>query len=224
MHFEVPKSKFASIREFAGEYLMIVVSIGTALALEHAVQTVHHRHLAEEAAARMEAEIRANIAEIEKIGQHNLAKGKELEVLRDTLIEDIKAKKPEQATFEHFATISKGELSLSLQWPSLKHEAWDVAVANQSASWMAPEVLQRYSSAYAAVRDMQASTNTSMTFLSGPQMIKTLTDLQLGFIAPHELAYTINQMIGSYSMVNNMVRDTKVELRKALPPEQAKKA
>ena len=48
MHFEVPKSK--SLREFGGEYLMIVISIATALGIEHMVQTVHHRHKAEEAA------------------------------------------------------------------------------------------------------------------------------------------------------------------------------
>jgi hypothetical protein len=224
MHFEVPKSKFASIKEFAGEYLMIVVSIGTALALEHAVQTIHHRHLAEEAAARMEAEIRYNIAEIEKIGAHNLSKGQELERQRETLTKDILGKTPEHLAVQHFATASKGELHLSLQWPSLKHEAWDVAVANQSASWMAPEVLQRYSSAYAAVRDMQASTTTSMAFLSGPQMIKTMTDFQLGSVAPHELMYTINQMIGSYELVNGMMRDVKAELKKALPAQQAAKA
>lgn len=224
MHFEVPKSKFASVREFAGEYLMIVVSIGTALALEHTVQTLHHRHLAEEAALRMEAEIRYNVAEIEKIGAHNLAKGQELEKQRNRLIKDILGKTPDKIAVEHFATDAKGELHLSLQWPSLKHEAWDVAVANQSASWMAPELLQRYSSAYAAVRDLQASTTTSMAFLSGPQMIKTMTDFQLGSVAPQELMYTINQMIGSYELVNGMMRDVKVELKKALPPQPTGKA
>jgi hypothetical protein len=49
MHFEVPKAK--SFKEFGGEYLMIVISIATALALEHSVQTWHRRHMAEQAAS-----------------------------------------------------------------------------------------------------------------------------------------------------------------------------
>jgi len=39
MHVEVPKSH--SFKEFAGEYVMIVVSILTALALENGVHRYH---------------------------------------------------------------------------------------------------------------------------------------------------------------------------------------
>ncbi len=224
MHFEVPKSKFESIREFAGEYLMIVVSIGTALLLEHTVQTIHHRHLAEEAAQRMDAELRANLMEMETIRKHNLEEGKQLSELRDGLLKDIEDKTPEPLVVKHFMVAAKGSLSLSLQSPTLKHEAWDVAVANQSASWMDPALLLRYSSAYASVRDMQLAANTSMTFLNGPQMIKTMTDLQMNTAVPHEMMYTLNQMISSYQMVNNTVRDISNELKKAVPAQAAGKA
>ncbi len=58
---------------------MILISIGAALALEHTMQTIHQRHLARQAAQRMETEIHAicaNIAEIDAIGQHNIEAGK----------------------------------------------------------------------------------------------------------------------------------------------------
>ena len=69
MHFEVPKSK--KLKEFGGEYVMIVISILTALALEHAVQTIHHKHLAHEAADKIEAELRLNAKDVQTVLAHN---------------------------------------------------------------------------------------------------------------------------------------------------------
>ena len=46
MHFEVPKVKMHSLREFLQHYLMIVLSILTALGLEQWIEGAHHRHAA----------------------------------------------------------------------------------------------------------------------------------------------------------------------------------
>jgi hypothetical protein len=225
MHFEVPKSKFASIREFAGEYLMIVVSIGTALLLEHTVQTVHHRHLAEEAAHRMEAETRDNIAELDRTSKTNRAEAQKLGKLRDALLKDIQDNVSDKIALGHFGVESKHSISLNMVLPSLRHEAWDVAVANQSASWMQPEVLQRYSGAYASVRDLQLAGSTTMSFLNGPQLIRTMTDLQLGSgTPPRDLMYALNQMIMSYTLLSSQATEISAQLKKALPPQEAKKA
>ena len=80
MHFEVPKA--SSFKEFGGEYLMIVISIITALALEHGVQTLHHRHLAHEAGTRIDAEIQANVRELDQVLTHNTAELTKLQALR----------------------------------------------------------------------------------------------------------------------------------------------
>ena len=69
MHVELPKAK--KFKEFGGEYVMIVISIITALGLEHAVQSYHHRHLAHEASVRIEAELRSNLAELDDAITHN---------------------------------------------------------------------------------------------------------------------------------------------------------
>lgn len=164
MHFEVPKSK--KLREFASEYVMIVISIATALALEHIVQTQHHRHLAEEAAQRMQVELSATLAEVDKVAAHNNAQIALNDKLREAVLKDIRDKVPDSTAMANFYTASKGSFNLSVQVPSYKHEAWDVAVANQSASWMKPADLQRYSSAYSAVRDSQQLSTVGMSFLS----------------------------------------------------------
>ena len=71
MHFEVPKAK--SFKEFGGEYLMIVVSIVTALALEHGVQTWHHHRIAAEAAAKIDQELREDAGNVAEVAKHNAA-------------------------------------------------------------------------------------------------------------------------------------------------------
>ena len=100
MHFEVPKAK--SFKEFGGEYLMIVVSIITALALEHFVQSIHHRHLAEEAGAKLDAEISANIQQIGEALAQNQQRVKQLIVVRDELLDGIRNKVDDAVLLERF--------------------------------------------------------------------------------------------------------------------------
>jgi hypothetical protein len=45
MHFELPEKVASSVKEFASHYVMIVVSILTALALEQVVVTIHEHGL-----------------------------------------------------------------------------------------------------------------------------------------------------------------------------------
>ena len=46
MHIELPKIRLHSLREFATHYLMIVLSILTALGLEAWIERVHHERAA----------------------------------------------------------------------------------------------------------------------------------------------------------------------------------
>ncbi len=216
MHVEVPKSKFSSFKEFAGEYAMIVVSIGTALALEHGVQSWHHKHEAELAAGRMESELRANLAEIEKVGKHNSEQGKRLNMLSEALLKDLQAKVPDQVAIQHFNAQNKDDFGINLHTATLSRDAWDVAVANQSASWLDAATLQRYSSAYAAIRDAQAFSNTGFIFMNGPDMMRTMSDLQMGTITARNLYYSMRQMLASYAITNQNLRTLKAELNKAL--------
>ncbi|HEY0065604.1 MAG TPA: hypothetical protein VGC21_26040 [Telluria sp.] len=212
MHFEVPKSKH--LKEFAGEYLMIVISILTALALEHGAQSLHHHTLAQQAAQKIDAEIKANVDELNKVIEHNEKRANELELIREALLADIKAAAMnDEALMKHIVEKYKGAFSLSLHTPTLRREAWEVAVANQSVSWMNSSELKRYSAAYALMRDVQSyASNGAAMFIDRPHLIDVMSNVQMGVSNPREVYRMLNQEIGSYRSANTNLRELQKEL------------
>lgn len=212
MHFEVPKSK--KLREFGGEYVMIVISILTALALEHAVQTVHHRELAHEASERIEAELRLNAKDVRDVLESNERALKETQRVRAELLKGIQDKVSDAELMAHFKSDWKVGLSLSIKVPTLRHEAWDAAVANQAVTWMPDAQLQRYVTAYADMRDVQALVlSGGSNFIDGPRMMDTLSDLDTGVATPHQMLKTLSQLRSAYGSVDGNLQN----LLKSLP-------
>jgi hypothetical protein len=202
MHIEAPKNKLHSFREFAGEYAMIVVSIITALALEHAVQSWHHRHIAHEASVRIEAELRHNLKEIDVVLAHNRAEQEKTAKVLKSFLEELGQGVPEKEAIAHLME-HKNFLALSIHSPTQRHEAWDVAVASQAASWMEPELLERYAGIYAHMRDNQAiEFGSANKFFDGPQMVNVSADLQLGRASAQDIARVLNQMVNAYGASN----------------------
>jgi hypothetical protein len=212
MHFEVPKSK--KFKEFGGEYVMIVISILTALALEHIVQTVHHRHLAQEASEKIEAELRVNAKEIEKVLAHNQQDLKEIERVRAELLKSIQDKTADGMLMARFQTDWKPGFVLGILLPALRHEAWDAALANQAVTWMPDEQLQRYTTAYAHIRDAQLFTG-GIGFLDTPRVIDALSDLQMGAATPAEMFKTLTRIRSGYQSIDNNLVDLRKEVLKA---------
>ncbi|RCS29656.1 hypothetical protein DEO45_10905 [Rhodanobacter denitrificans] len=179
MHLELPKVRLESFKDFAKHYLMIVLSILTALGLEAWIEHAHHVHAAEVASLRIDAEIRSNLDAIDSSLTQDARQVKRLAAIRDSLIQDFKAHAPEAIIAQHIQSqVSAGNFNLNLNWPTLRHEAWDVAVADQSASWIDRERIQRYSAVYANQRDVGIGLSTNLALaMDGPRMIDTLTDL-----------------------------------------------
>lgn len=204
MHFEVPKSK--TLKEFGSEYVMIVISILTALALEHTVQAIHHKQLAHEASEKIEAELRVNAREVKDVLAHNERDLQQITRVRDELLQGIRDKAPADTLLARFKTDWKAGLVLSISVPTLRHEAWDAAVANQAVTWMDDERLQRFATAYATIRDVQTlSTNGGVSFLDGPRMMDAESDLETGMATPHEMLKALTQLRSAYgSMDGNM--------------------
>ena len=201
MHFEVPKAK--TLKEFGGEYLMIVISILTALALEHGVQALHHRTVAHEASEKIDAEIRENIKEIGIARQHNATEAGNMQKIRDAIQADLLAGTDNDTLKKRIGTEYKDVFKISMRTPSLRREAWEVAVANQAVSWMPAEELKRYSSIYASMRDVQLiATTGGRSFLDGPRMLDTMSNAQIGEVDPRETYRMVNQIISTYSSVN----------------------
>jgi hypothetical protein len=212
MHFEVPKSK--KLKEFGGEYVMIVISILTALALEHVVQAIHHKHLAHEAAEKIEAELRLNAKDVKDVLAHNESDLKEIKRVRAELLEGLRDKVADDVLMARFKSDWKSGLVLSITVPTLRHEAWDAAVANQAVTWMPDEQLQRYVTAYADIRDVQTlSTSGGTTFLDGPRMMDMLSDLETGAATPRQMLKSLTQVRSAYSSIDGNLQG----LLKVLP-------
>jgi hypothetical protein len=217
MHFEVPKAGLKTVKEFLGEYSMIVVSILTALALEHAAQSWHHNHRAHDAEQQIEAELRVNLDELHSVTEANSKQLQHLTKLRKALREDIKAKVADKEVASHLLEATNRSFGLNLKTPTLRREAWEVAVASQAASWMSPALLQRYSALYAQQRDTMDSVNanTQLT-LSGPFMLNTLSDLELGKVDPAALYHTLRQMESTIDGVQGNLVALEKQMRAAL--------
>ncbi|MYM90843.1 hypothetical protein GTP91_27175 [Rugamonas sp. FT82W] len=214
MHFEVPKAK--TLKEFGGEYLMIVISIATALALEHGVQTLHHRHLAHEAADKIDAEIQVNVHELDEALKHNNDQLKIIQATREQLLAGITDKVDGKVLLRQLLEQQHNKLGLSIMTPSLRREAWEVAVASQAVSWMPQDQLERYSGIYANMRDVQSiSASGTNNFLDGAGMLNTVSDIQMGDGDAKAVYRMLSQMISAYASTDGNLQALRDNLAKS---------
>jgi hypothetical protein len=221
MHFEVPKA--STFKEFGGEYLMIVISILTALGLEHGAQAIHHRHVANVASDNIDAEIRANIEEIQQTRTHNQTESDKLVAVRSALLADIKSGVADELLKQRLLNEYKAAFSLSVRTPALRREAWEVAVANQAVSWMPASDLKRYSIVYASMRDVQSiAAAGGNSFLDGPRLLDTMSNVQMGMADPREVYRMTSQIISSYQGINGNLAGLQKNMEDAAATPKAK--
>lgn len=222
MRFEILQS--TNFKKFGAEYLMIVISILTALALEDFAQDLNRRSLANQASIKIDAEIEANIVELDKVITHNRSQAVKMEDIRKSLLADIKKDMGETALRERIMSNYQNAFAVSIRSPSLRREAWEVAVANQSVSWMPSKELTRYSIIYASMRDQQAAhSGMNNYFLDGPRMMDVGSDAQMGVVAPRDVYRMINQIISSYHSINGNLGSLRAELATAAAANPANK-
>lgn len=214
MHFEVPKAK--TFKEFGGEYLMIVISILTALALESVVEKVHHGHLAHEASEQIDTELRTNIADIKEVLAHNGQKEKALIATRDQMLAALRAHVNDEEFIHRFEREWHTSVAMSIHEPSLRREAWEAAVASQAVTWMPHGRLEKYANAYAEMRDINALINGgAMNFLDGPRMQDVFSNVQMGIGDPKDIFRIVTQMINAYSSNDGNLKSLQAELEQA---------
>ena len=206
MHLEFQKVRLHSLRDFFKHYLMIVLSILTALGLEAWIERTHHRHAAEEASLRIDAEIQQNLAELQRVLQHNRTRMRELEHMREVLSADLKTHASDETIRQHAHANAPDGLYLDYRIPVLRREAWDLAVANQSAGWIDSERLRAYSAVYAA----QAASASLLAsdvpmILNGPRAVDVELDFDDDDYQPRELLHVVNQLAGTTHEVVNML-------------------
>ncbi|MCE3263495.1 MAG: hypothetical protein K0R43_2574 [Pseudoduganella sp.] len=219
MHVEMPKKgALASMKAFSGEFAMIVVSILTALALEHAAQLWHHRHRAQVAQLSIETELRANLEELRVSMRRNQLEADRLAKLRKVLHQDIRDKADNKLLLRHLVETSEGQFGLRVQTPTFRREAWEVAIASQAASWIEPSRLQRFAGAYALQRDTALSTSDGLKLmLDAPALLNKSADVDFGTVDGTGIYYAIIQLQGTLQNTQNNLEELEKELVRALP-------
>ncbi|CAM0999618.1 Chemotaxis methyl-accepting receptor HlyB-like 4HB MCP domain-containing protein [Rhodanobacter sp. Root179] len=218
MHLEVLKVRLHSLKDFAKHYLMIVLSILTALGLEAWIEHAHHRHAAAEASTQIEAEIRANLAECDTDLQHDLAQMVRLRGIRDEVTRELKMHTSDDLIAQRVLEQTRQHFDLKLMFPTLRHEAWDVMVANQSAGWIDPGRLQRYAVAYASQRDVVTTMSEDTELLmSGTGLVDTVADLRTDTVHPREFLHVVSQMTAMLEQAVNNLQTLRKQLASALP-------
>lgn len=218
MHFEIPKVPMHGFKDFAKHYLMIVFSILTALGLEAWIEHAHHVHAAEAASAKIEVELEANFADIQRARDTDAERLVALQQLNDYLINAVKSGTDAAMIKQHIDAKTAGHFYLGLQLPKLRHEAWDVAVANQSAGWINAGRLRRYATIYAYQNNFErgVSFNTSVN-LQGSKLNDSDADLRAGTVQPREIMHTVNSMVSSMGDTVTALDSMKRAFRRELP-------
>jgi hypothetical protein len=143
-----------------------------------------------------------------------------LQQLYDAIAKDMRDGKTDAAINQHIQA-RKNEFNLSLDWPIFANQAWDVAVANQSATWMDSTALSGYSAAYSKQRDAASwMTHDSALFLEAPRMAALRTRIDLGReIDPLEFLIVLRQMIITSSETQSHLQQVESPLKQMLPDE-----
>lgn len=216
MSSHTSSARLQSLKTFAREYLMVVIGVLTALGLEQWVVYLNHRQDAVATGVRIEAEIHANIEGIRHARAVDIEHLKRLDALRKTVIRDFRAHVPD-ATIEQHILANTKDFGLDRRWPALHHEAWDMAVADQSLGWIDAQRLQRYSAVYAVMRETDAMQRQDMAMtLDGPRMIDIMTDLEVGEVQPRRFLHTVGSMTVTLQDTVSMLDSLQRRLEDAL--------
>jgi len=103
--------------------------------------------------------------------------------------------------------------------PTLRHEAWDVAVANQAATYIEDATLARITAAYAQQREAVAPRSTSL--LDGPRFVDAMTDARMGGADPREFVRVLEQAVAANDTVINALTALRRTVSAALPGARA---
>jgi hypothetical protein len=217
MHLEVNRLPMATLKDFAKHYLMIVLSILTALGLEAWIEHSHHDHAAERSRERMERELSGvlqDIQQAEQVDQKSLSNLKSLDAM---VAGDLASGLATQEIAKKILA-RKSDFTFNNSWPSLPTNAWDVAVADQSIGWIDTASLQRYSAAYTAERTLSNwLLHDSMQMIDAPRLVDTLTDVTMDHpVDPYTFLRTLRQMELLLDQTVTFLKGTAEEMKPAV--------
>ncbi|HEX7641485.1 MAG TPA: hypothetical protein VF472_04650 [Burkholderiaceae bacterium] len=220
MHFEPPEKVIHTLKEFASHYAMIVISILTALALEHIAVSWHHANEARRAKEEIEREIAEN--------RENFAGAIEATAAREKIWGDLLQKSVEQAKSGKATTDEQVELLQSAMdhygdnTPPIKTSAWDAAIADQSVNYLGHADLERYSQLYALLHMQYQALLANLNPAGATQNASDIAlALRLRKPDPAQTTRLLNWRVWLMHVVHSNLRQMKTALDEA---EQGKDA
>lgn len=213
MHFELPKKTIASAREFASHYAMIVLSILTALALEQVAVNLHHQSEAKVAKAGIEQEIvdnrqrlAASTSEVDgalKIWQSLMAQG----------VQQLKSHHSSDA--ERLQLLREAAKNYKDGLPSLRTNAWDMAIANQSVNYFAPADRQRYAVLYSAQKQFSQTVLSLALDCTVGNLSNLAIALNTDRVEPLDSVRILDWRVRTLSMIESNIRQLEAALADA---------
>jgi hypothetical protein len=212
MQVEQPHHAPASLGEFARQYAMIVLSILTALALEHLAVSVQNRLAAAESRVRIESELARNLHDLqdaEAINKRSIADAK---VLIRALIDQLKSGKPADDKLQ--GLLKPDLVDFNIAMPPWQRSAWDGALADQSAGHLPATDLQRYAEIYAQAADSQSA---AQIFVGGEWLTRAadvVLDYRVGTLDVHGLARTVARFLLATQQIEANIEELSAKISK----------
>ena len=206
MHIQESTKPVTSWREFRREYAMIVLSILTALGFDRAATYLHDRAAAQDSRARIEQEIAANITDLRGAMDADLKSVQSQRAALHDLMADLTSPKPDPAKQKQILT---GELQqhLGLSLPAWERDAWDAALADQSAAHMDPRDLRRYAQLYTSARDAADATHILLNGSLFDRLADLSVDLQLNRADGREGAQLLARFLATAEQITAIQRE-----------------
>lgn len=189
------KRPFHSFKDFFKEYLLIVLGVVTALAANAWITRDQHAQAAAASTASMDVELQLSLESIRGSLKKNQAEIQQLGLLGKLIADDLRHGVPAKTINADIAS-HRAQFQAGTYFPDTSTSAWDVAVANQSVSWIAPDRLQRYSTAYSDLRNLKAwEQRGAIVSVDYPKVSDFQTDLSQGReVNPLALLHTVEQL------------------------------
>jgi hypothetical protein len=161
MHFEAPEQVAQSLKEFLGHYLMIVVSILSALGAEQVVDYAYNVHKAHVFKGQIEIELKRNKAMVDGAMTENLS----TLAYWNSLLKRTHVLDPgcgAEVGPEYQGILKDAVNNYHENTPILQSSGWESAVAVGSVVYFDPTDVQRYSNSYSMQRFYASAMDRSL--------------------------------------------------------------
>jgi len=213
MHVEPLEKLPRSVREFLSHYMMIVLSILTALALEQVALSLEHRH----EGARAKEEIEQEIASNHQQALESLrATEQNVQAWHALLLRTLAAIRDGSSTNDSRVAALRESGPLFRDYlPSLKTTAWDAAISDHSVNYLGHEDLTRYSEMYALQRTFAQAMWDTLRESAVRDSSRMSLAVLLDKADAGETAATLNSRMQTISILQSQLAQLEAALREA---------